>query len=375
MAGTRAFEVAPNIDLQVTYGPEPLTAGMTPELQDPSKPLTFTVKDSIGKDVDLTRGIKDGFGVDTVILKDMQMHLFADPHPDNSYYHGKGAKLPQYYWLRTDLQNYSIGLENNMYLYSVPNDPFTPIVFTKNEGNYIFKGFCANDQGEFDVYVYTPDRKHCGMVTVKVKQPHVEYEVKNVESGQIFNVRGNNSTSANAADPDFVMTALDNRLYNVTVTAWDAQGSLIKGIAQDVSVCSGSGQDTARFTTLKLVVGNTIKIFNGKLGTMLIVPPAVSTAGMPMIPVEEIQDIGFTFTPGNTMTFKVGSAEATCTIGSTVGTLNGNPFTLSEPPVLSSGKALVPASFFEKVLAMNTKAKVTLTYEPAGRVILIRILE
>jgi hypothetical protein len=248
MAGTRAFEVAPNIDLQVTYGPEPLTAGMTPELQDPSKPLTFTVKDSIGKDVDLTRGIKDGFGVDTVILKDMQMHLFADPHPDNSYYHGKGAKLPQYYWLRTDLQNYSIGLENNMYLYSVPNDPFTPIVFTKNEGNYIFKGFCANDQGEFDVYVYTPDRKHCGMVTVKVKQPHVEYEVKNVESGQIFNVRGNNSTSANAADPDFVMTALDNRLYNVTVTAWDAQGSLIKGIAQDVSVCSGSGQDTARFT-------------------------------------------------------------------------------------------------------------------------------
>jgi hypothetical protein len=43
--------------------------------------------------------------------------------------------------------------------------------------------------------------------------------------------------------------------------------------------------------------------------------------------------------------------------------------------VLSSGKALVPASFFEKVLAMNTKAKVTLTYEPAGKVILIRILE
>lgn len=248
MAGTRAFEVTPNIDLQVTYGPEPLTAGMTPELQDPSKPLTFTVKDSIGNNVDLTKGVKDGFGIDTVLSKDIQMHLFNDPHPDNVYYYGKGAKLPQYYWLRTDLQNYSMGLINNMYLYSMPNDPFTPIIFGGKDGTYSFKGFCANDQGEFDVYVYTPDRKHCGMVTVKVKQPHIEYEVRNVESGQVFHVRGNNSTSATAADPDFVMTALDNRLYNVTVTAWDAQGSLIKGIAQDVSVCSGSGQDTARFT-------------------------------------------------------------------------------------------------------------------------------
>ncbi len=254
IAGTRSFEVMPKTDLQMSYGPEPLTAGMTPELQNPAAPLTFTFTDAQGKPVDFTQGIPDAFGRTHVEERDIWMHCFQDPHPDNTYYYGVNALLPQYYWLRTDLHNWSGSIECNALLYSSPIFPFTPIGFSVKRDDkgqaigYQFTGFCANDQGEFEVYAYTPDRKHGGKITVKVKQPHVEYAIRNTESNQTLTVRGNAGALASTADPDFVMTAGDERIYQITAKCWDAQGALIKGVAKEVSVCSGTGQDTARFT-------------------------------------------------------------------------------------------------------------------------------
>ena len=175
----RSFEVLPNIDLQMTYGPEPLTAGMQPELQAPDKPLTFTFTDAQGNPVDFSKGIADGFGQSYVEDRNIEMHCFADPHLDDEYYYGKGAHLPQYYWLRTDLHNYSGGIVCNALLYSTPNNPFTPIKFQvkRDEQNrpvgYSFLGFCANDQGEFDVYAY----QIASFWKVKSSQTiHVEYK-------------------------------------------------------------------------------------------------------------------------------------------------------------------------------------------------------
>ena len=243
LAGTRKFEVFPQEDLNMTYGPEPLTAGMTPELQNPDTPLHFTFTDDNGNPVDFRNGISDAWGNAAVIDRDIAMHCFVDPHPDNEYYYGMGSVLPQYYWTRTDLHNFDGTPICNSMLYSQPNDPFRPITFEVDRGDddettgrYDFRGFTANDQGEFEVYAYTPDRKHRAVVTVKVAQPDVKYTIRNTETDESFD------------DVDFVMTANDDRLYEITATCWDAQGSLIKGIAKEVSVCSGTGADTARFT-------------------------------------------------------------------------------------------------------------------------------
>ncbi|MEZ4811925.1 MAG: hypothetical protein R2883_00270 [Caldisericia bacterium] len=42
----------------MTYGPEPLTAGMTPELQNPESPLYFTFTDDSGEPVDFSRVLR-----------------------------------------------------------------------------------------------------------------------------------------------------------------------------------------------------------------------------------------------------------------------------------------------------------------------------
>ena len=49
-------------------------------------------------------------------------------------------------------------------------------------------------------------------------------------------------------DPDFVMTAADNRVYRVQVTITDAEGRLVKGVTKGVSVCGGGVKNTSRFT-------------------------------------------------------------------------------------------------------------------------------
>lgn len=247
LSGTRKFDVLPRTDLQVTYGPEPLTAGFTPELQNVETPLTINVTDADGKPLKFENGIKDGFGNDFIDDDTMQTHLFIDPIPDDERYFGKGARLPQYYWIRTDLHNFDSSVWSNGMQYSNPDNPFKPIVFDskdKANGKYKFYGFCANDAGEFDVYVYSYDRRHNGKVTVKVKQPHTEYKIRNYDNQEVFTDKG----GVEGTDPDFVMTASDDRIYEVTVQAWDALGQLIKGTAKEVSVCSGSGSDTTRFT-------------------------------------------------------------------------------------------------------------------------------
>jgi hypothetical protein len=241
LAGQQQVEVEPMRDLSVTYGPEPLTAGVVSEIV--GEPLTFTVKDYNNKPIDLSKGMPDSSGNDLVLDEAIWRNLFKDPHPDNLRYYGREARLPQYYWLRTDLHNLEDEIGHRISNTNQYNTAFLPIQidFTKKaDGKYTFKGFIANDKGQFETYIYTPDRKHSAVISVKVASPKVKYEIINMEDQeQTFHVPG---------DPDFVMTAGDNRIYKVTVTCSNAQDALLKGIAKSVSVCSGLGEDTARFT-------------------------------------------------------------------------------------------------------------------------------
>jgi hypothetical protein len=272
IAGQVAISIEPFDDLIVSYTPNPLTAGITPELISVDQPLTFVVKDKDGKPFDLTQGILDPWGQKEVKSENVWNMLFKDPHPDNTYYYGRDAKLPQYYFLRTDLHNYDRSEVNNRELYSTRtyNAPdcegkvlraFEPIEFTSDAkaGMYVFKGFCANDnntwikdpenpdkeaweqQHKFRVYVYSPDRTHRGFVDVQIVNPKVTYFITNTEDPQLrtFDVPG---------EPDFIMTAADNRIYRVEVTVSNAQGQLVKGVTKGVSVCGGGVKNTARFT-------------------------------------------------------------------------------------------------------------------------------
>jgi len=214
-----------------------LTAGVLPEAQPDGKPLTFIVTDAEGNPVDLSVGIGGGTVNDIMIWNG----LFDDEVP---------APLPEYYWVRTDLHNDAVVVDpdtglahllnayaaNDMYVYA-PYDwngdgiadvdtngnalePIKPDFTEMSDGIYKFNGFVANDKGEFEVYVYSPDRKHYGVATVKVELPDVSYEITNVEdeTGTVFTVPG---------DPDFTMTAGDIRIYKVTVTAKDCEGKPI----------------------------------------------------------------------------------------------------------------------------------------------------
>lgn len=241
LAGQTEIPVEAQRNLNVTFSPEPLTAGIVPELL--GDPLTFAVTDYNGKPVDLSIGVPDAVGNRTVVDRAVWYNLFVDPHPDDKLYYGKKAVLPQYYWMRTDLHNQQSRVGN--YGYNNYNwfSNWNPIRFLPNytAGTYAFKGFVANDKGEFEVYVYTPDRKNSGVVKVKVVNPKVKYEIMNYSdpNQQNFEVPG---------DPDFVMTGCDNRTYKIEVTCRNAQDALLKGVAKSVSVCTGEGKDIARFT-------------------------------------------------------------------------------------------------------------------------------
>lgn len=248
LAGQAAASVEAKEDFTATVTPNILTAGVQSELVDPTKPLTFTLKDANQQPVDLTTGVPDLKGDSLVKIDPMWMHLFKDPHPDDQYYY-KGQVLPQYYWLRTDLHNNDYSAIGNAKLYSWTKNPFMPIKFSYNakDGTYTFGGFVANDKGQFYVHIYSPDRKHKAVVPVNVELPIVSYETQTIDIG---NNRSSTSFSVpgNAGDPDFVMTAVDMRRYDILVTVKTAEGQLIQGLAQSTSVCEGGGGMYARWT-------------------------------------------------------------------------------------------------------------------------------
>ncbi len=233
--------------------PEPLTAGVQPELQDASEPLTFQVTDEAGNPVDLLAHAEsklkaehtdDNLDIDPAAVKlAVWNQLIKDPHPD---------PLPQYYWTRTDLHNDDGSLIGNVNAYSSDAGRFEPIDFdmsSSDEGRYVFKGFVANDAGSFDVYIYSIDRRKMGKVKIDVELPNVTYKVTNYDdpTNTAFDVPGN---------PDFVLTAGDNKIYKIRVFAKDAQGRPIKGVGENISVCGGSASEVARFTPFATTPGN-----------------------------------------------------------------------------------------------------------------------
>jgi hypothetical protein len=278
LAAQMALPIEPECDLTVTVTPEKLTAGVTPELVDVTKPLTFNItKDS--EPYNLLEGIPDDWGEVEVKEKDAWNHLFYDPHPDNEYFYGHGATLPQYYWVRTDLHNDDGSDICNAELYGLRNSadgnvvvPFDPIEVDFSgaaNGAYVFKGFCANDNNQYMedypnydqktmnpntenlkdewkerhslyVRIYTPDRRHAGCVDLDVFSPNVEYKITNMDDP-------NRVAYDSPGSPDFIMTAADNRIYKIKVTARDAMGALLKGVTKGVSVCGGGVKNTARF--------------------------------------------------------------------------------------------------------------------------------
>ncbi len=246
LAGQAAASVEAKPDLSVEITPSKLTAGITPELVDPTKPLTFVVRDANQKPIDLSRGVADPRGGDEIKVDDAWIHLFKDPHPDNQYYY-PGQILPQYYWLRTDLHNDDFSPVDNQSLYSFDRFAFKPIKFNWDSvnGKYTFNGFAANDKGEFEVHIYTPDRKHKAVAKVNVALPIVEYAMATIRLNSTEQLQ--NLMPSTGKDDDFIGTAADNRAYYCIITMKTSEGQLIQGIAETTSVCMGGKGQNARF--------------------------------------------------------------------------------------------------------------------------------
>ncbi|MEZ4811939.1 MAG: hypothetical protein R2883_00340 [Caldisericia bacterium] len=254
LAATAAITVTGEEDLIVETIPTVLTAGVTPEYVDPDEPFTFQVYHEDGSTPFdfVEEGVPDYTGAYRITDDEfIANNIFVDPRPDNTYYNGNDAELPQYYWLRFDLQNHDPtsqgqGCDNHhIFASEIEAINFIKYDFTKHtEGKYSFRDFVANDEGSFPVYIYSPDRKHYAKHDVKVRPPQVVYEVSNIDGdGAEFTVPSIDG------DADFILTAANNNMYKVRVTCktWDGE-KLLKGTAKGVSVCSGSDQDVARFT-------------------------------------------------------------------------------------------------------------------------------
>ncbi|MCE5222844.1 copper amine oxidase N-terminal domain-containing protein, partial [bacterium] len=242
LAGRIEIPIESQQEYSVSLIPGTLTAGVQPELQDPTEPLTFLVSDDAGIPVDILKeahkmiqGVKEE-DIDPISMhKAIWNNLFKDPHPD---------PLPQYYWTRIDLHNDDGTQIGNVPLYSGSTGRFEAISFDMTQspqGKYAFKGFVANDAGDFTVSVYSVDRRKVGRVKVEVVLPTVSYFVSNYDDKKKteYEVPG---------EPDFVMTAGDNDIYRIRVNVKDAQGRPVKGLGRSVSICGGSDLELARFT-------------------------------------------------------------------------------------------------------------------------------
>ncbi|MCK5848560.1 MAG: hypothetical protein KAH01_05125 [Caldisericia bacterium] len=220
LAGEKNIKIKAHEDLIVGTYPSPLTAGCISELVDPGNPLSFVVQDSTGMYLDFTFGVMDPNGRSNVDENDVWQHLFVDTPKE---------PLPQYYWTRTDLHNMDLKDDCNVKMYSKPNNRFSPIGIDFDEsrvGKYKFKNFLANDEGAFEVVVYSPDHLHMGRTFVKVASPSIEYNIMPLFMDRKGQVRG----AIEIGDPDFLMTAGTNKIYLLGVQAFNAQGKLIKGV-------------------------------------------------------------------------------------------------------------------------------------------------
>lgn len=218
-----------NSTLNIVASPSVLTAGVVSELVDSSGPFTLRVTDLSGNPVDLTNG-------GAIEAKIAWNNLFKDDYPE---------VLPQYYWLRTDLHNDDGTDKCNLKLFNI--QPIEIDFSRAREGVYAFKNFVANDVGEFKIQVFTPDRKEYGIATIKVRAPEIDYAIYNTEDPdkKVFHTPG---------DPDFVMTAADNRIYGITTTVKTAEGKLIKGIASNTQTCDK--KTDARLTVSSMMCAN-----------------------------------------------------------------------------------------------------------------------
>jgi Glucodextranase, domain B/Copper amine oxidase N-terminal domain len=245
MAGQARANVTPADTLSIEISPQPLTAGVINEMVDIDQPLTVKITNSDGEPVNLLEGVVDLIGDRDVPPDRALLHCFRDWHPDQEKFYGKGARLPQYYWVRTDLHNASGDYHANFYLYSDWEDePFEPISIDfsgSKEGIYKFYGFCANDAGEFDLTVYTPDRRNMGTTKVRFALPEVEYDIINIDDPEqkVFTSPG---------EPDFLLTAGSNRIYNIKATCRNSQGTLISQPPEDIRVCNDQVTYPAHFT-------------------------------------------------------------------------------------------------------------------------------
>ncbi|MCE5222846.1 hypothetical protein LLG10_01455 [bacterium] len=245
LSGLKPLDVVPKNDWVVTFAPEPLTAGCVPELLQGETPLTFNLLDSDGNPVDLSKGIADPSGNNLVEDINIWNVLIKDPHKDNKAFYGPKAVLPRYYWLRTDLHNDDGTMINNYRMFSIARNPFLPIetdFSAKEEGKYLFKGFCANDEGQFDVFIDSPDRKHRGKVEVKVKSPNAAYAIRDYK----IQYSGGSASQSNGQDTDFILTTHNNSMYWIYPFLFDATGNPIVG-NQTAEECAAVGSLT-RFT-------------------------------------------------------------------------------------------------------------------------------
>lgn len=249
LSGMARIEPVPHNDLVISFGPDPITSGVTPELVNPDKPLTFTVLDEVGEPLDLSIGVPDSKNQTKILDRNIRNVLFQDPHPDNKRFFGQEASIPRYYWLRTDLHNNDGTVYDNESIYLSSMTPFDPIDidFSRADtGTYKFYNFCANDSGSFPVYVFTPDRRHYGETVVNVKLPSIVYSFSNIEdtTETEYFVPGS---------PDFTMTSMDKRIYKVSLQVFDAQGEVLKG-TDGANVCEGT--DDARVTITNTFLRN-----------------------------------------------------------------------------------------------------------------------
>ncbi len=229
LSGMAKIDPVPVNRLIVNTTPEIITAGVTPELMDPENPLTFMVLDDQGEPVNLFQGVPGHNNNNQVPLRSLHNVLFQDPHPDFKDIFGPDARLPQFYWVRTDLHNNDGTLYDNHSIYLSAMAPFEPINIDfsqASEGIYRFYGFTANDAGQFLVRVYSPDRRSYGDAVVSVRIPSVRYTIVNDEDPNqtVYNVPGS---------PDFILTALDQRIYTISAQVFDAIGRPLVGFAAE----------------------------------------------------------------------------------------------------------------------------------------------